>query len=458
MDRSDDPIIIDELFRKVRPEEISDDLKELGVDIDPKAFKNPTADESLGIYSVAIQVIYGKTVDDIRPEERLGLFSDSVSIIDGVDIGPNDIDFLKCGIGNLRYWRYCQRLHQTLGLEPIERYELFNPTPESFNRFITAFDVYLRFRDAVYKLFETTIASLNLLSERDMHVTRDIRSINDEYDKFKKVHNETLDEHRALSNQKETLEKKLVEAKNLFNEYKHKKNEIEGELEDVKHALSNTLLSKTKERCLFDDLSDSFIIDSAAVEKILGELDNEFQIKNGKIGLLKKNVTDLRLKYDNIVRSCTFLEELGKNLQHHHNNVTIPHVDSLQELKKLKAQCDSLGEKIKILTENRNFIVNKLEHLKKLQKQKLGREQEESQLRINLAKRFAEDTEKSSDLIREKISETNERIEGVVLDTLTYRQNTEELFHNLNRKIKHVATATKCYNERIMYINSKLQE
>ncbi|UVC49838.1 hypothetical protein MACK_003450 [Theileria orientalis] len=458
MGDSSDPSIFYELFKKVRPDEILEDLKQFGVDVNPEAFTNPKSKESLGLYSLAIQVVFGKTSHDIRPEEIYRQLIHPPNELLGVDFSSENVDFFKNGIGNLRLWRYCQKLHSILGLKQIQRYELFNPTPKSFYDLISSFVVYLRFREAIYSLYEVSVSNLDFLAEKELRLSEDIMNLIKENQKFKGVMADTSAEHQLLLNNKRDLEGKLLSANEEFTRFKNRKKELDLEMSKIKNLLNDTMLSKSKARYTFDDLSEHVTTNIETASKLYTELKAEDANQRQRLDSLSSKAEELRAKYSKLLEASSVFDRLKVNLSDHYKDVVVPHVESLEFLKKASVQISKLNDRIAELTRKRDSLLSDLERHKKVHEEKLKKLGDESQTRIDQAKKFASESKSGNEVVLRKITDVKLMIEHVNDKISETRANSFDLFSKIDERLESLKESAYLYNEKIQLLNKRLTE
>ncbi|EAN32349.1 Nuf2 family protein [Theileria parva strain Muguga] len=456
MSDSSQLVLIHDLFKSVRPDEILEDLQKFGVTVSASAFRNPKPEESLGLYSLAIQVVFGKTIHDIKPEELSGKLYDTKTEVPGVDFSTENVDYLKNAIGNLRLWRYSQKLHKVLGLGEIERYELFNPTAKSFNELISAFVVYLRFRQALYSLYESSIQKLDNLAELDLRLDEDLKNLVRENDKFKNMVLENVVEHESLLKLKNELENRMIVANEEFTNAKETKKKLEIEKEKINSLVNDTMLSKSKARFTFDDLSQHFSTNIETASKIFNELNAEYASQSQTLEALVSDVERLNTIHASLVESCETFELLKSNLEEHYNEVIIPHVKSLELSKRLSSQTESLKLKIKQLTRTRDSILKDIEHQKTLQADRLKRLSDELQAKVDEAHRFAQESSNSESGLRAKISDMRDLISQMNSRAQDVRKHSQELFSQLSNMINTLYDSIESYNHKINNLNNSL--
>ncbi|KAL8431669.1 hypothetical protein ACSSS7_005157 [Eimeria intestinalis] len=206
---------------KLTVEDIKKELQRRGVECPESIWRDPQPEEVQGLFSVALELILGSTIQRLRVEEitgevKLPLLHLSVSDRKGVARPPVDtlqrsglcacsllqaarishcfvsfecIDYSRPfltldgrthlrGIGNLRWFRQCQKLAKNvLGIADFNRSHVFSPTPQTVWRLGAALCNFLRVRDAVHaeagplaEALEKAQAA-NVKAEEDLRVT-----------------------------------------------------------------------------------------------------------------------------------------------------------------------------------------------------------------------------------------------------------------------------------------------
>uniref|UniRef100_A0A3B0N7L8 Nuf2 family, putative n=1 Tax=Theileria annulata TaxID=5874 RepID=A0A3B0N7L8_THEAN len=456
MSDSSQLVLIHDLFKSVRPDEILEDLQKFGVSVSASAFRNPKPEESLGLYSLAIQVVFGKTIHDIKPEELSGKLYETKTEVQGVDFSSENVDFLKNAIGNLRLWRYSQRLHKVLGLGEIERYELFNPTAKSFNELISAFVVYLRFRQALYSLYESSIQKLDNLAELDLRLDENLKNLVNENDKFKNSLLEKVVEQESLLKLKNELENRMIVANEEFNNARETKKKLEIEKEKINSLVNDTMLSKSKARFTFDDLSQHFSTNIETANRVYSELNAEYISQSQRLEALVSDVERLNTLHGSLVETLETFELLKSNLEEHYNEVIIPHIKSLELSKRLSSQTESLKLKINQLTRTRDSISKNIELQKTLQSEKLKKLSDELQAKVDEAHRFAQESSNSESGLKVKIYDMRNLASQLNTKAQDVRKNSQELFSNLSQRIQTLYDSIDSYNETIKLLNKSL--
>ncbi|CDJ39604.1 nuf2 family domain-containing protein, putative [Eimeria tenella] len=128
--------------------EVKRELLRRGLECPESLWKSPQAEEVQGLLSAAIKFVFGLSMTQIRVEEAAG---------EAKAAAPDSRPFLTLegrthlkGIGNLRWFRYCQKLAKgVLGLADFSRAFVFSPTPQTALRLSAALCCFLAARDAV---------------------------------------------------------------------------------------------------------------------------------------------------------------------------------------------------------------------------------------------------------------------------------------------------------------------
>lgn len=445
MDLTHEPQIIDELFRKVRPEEILEDLKELGVDIRDQTLKNPSPEEALGLYGLAIQVVFGKTRADIRPEDVYSQIHVFNSGVEGLDITEDNLDFLKRGIGNLRFWRYCQKLHDVLGLPEIERLELFSPTQESFYRFISTFVVYLRFREALKSLFEDAVARLNFAAEQESQLVDNIRQVKEEYENFKKLKEDNTLDVETSANDREQLEQLLLQARNVFNDHKEAKAKVDAELGKVKIEVNDIQLNRTKLRHANESLSEQVVSDPECLHRQKSELEQEDAAQTTVLKGVLEAYEQAKQRLNRLEECNDFLVSLKEKLTQHLEEVLKPIVENATAAKTLKARNEVLHEQIKHHKAKREETQKSLLDARQEHEEKLRMAEENAEGKLKIARKFSEETHETVQKIQQQISQGNARIEELKSELARRKELLGDIFRELDGNLRKVAGASDSY-------------
>ncbi|GIX63469.1 kinetochore protein NUF2, putative [Babesia caballi] len=447
MDIADEQQVTDELFRKVRFDEILEDLKELGVDVREQTLKNPTPEEALGLYGLAIQVIFGKTRTDIRPEDVYCQIHVYSSEVEGLRITADNLGFLKRGIGNLRFWRYCQRLHETLGLPDIERYELFSPTPESFHRFVSAFVVYLRFLQALRVLFESELADLNFRAEQEVQLDDNIRQVQQELQNFKRLREENALDISTSLGDKARLEQLLLDAKRVFNTHKEEKATIDGEVERAKVAINDVQLKRTKARHRSETLGEQVVSEPEALYVQKDELEAQEASQAAVLRTLADKFDQVAQRVQCLEACNEFMVDVRANLVQHLDEVLRPLVENSHAGTTLRVRNETLREQIVQQKAKRDEARGSLECARQSQEEKLRVAQEAADGRLKVARKFADDTQAQALQLQELASQEGRKVESLAEELARREGNVAAVVRSVEAGLKRVADARDCYGQ-----------
>lgn len=345
-----------------------------------------------------------------------------------------------------------------MGLKQIQRYELFNPTPKSFYDLISSFVVYLRFREAIYSLYEVSVSNLDFLAEKELRLSEDITNLIKENEKFKGVMADTAAEHQLLLNNKRELEGKLLSANEEFNRFKNRKKELDLEMGKIKNLLNDTMLSKSKARYTFGDLSEHVTSNIETASKLYTELKAEDANQRQRLDSLSSRAEELRSKYSKLLEASSVFDRLKVNLSDHYKDVVVPHVESLEFLKKASVQIARLSDRIAELTRKRDSLLSDLERHRKVHEDKLKKLGEESQTRIDQAKKFVSESKSGNELVLRKITDVKFMIEQVNDKISETRSNSFDLFSKIDERLESLKDSAYLYNEKIQLLNRRLTE
>ncbi|ORM42381.1 uncharacterized protein BXIN_1582 [Babesia sp. Xinjiang] len=437
------------LILKVRFEEILEDLKGLGVDVREQTLKNPTPEEALGLYGLAIQVIFGKTRVDIRPEDVYSQIHVYDSGVEGLKITTDNLEFLKRGIGNLRFWRYCQKLHETLGLPDIERYEIFNPTPESFHRFISAFVVYLRFREALKSLFEDAVARLNFCAEQETQLDDNILHVQKELQNFTRIKEENALDIDASVTDKQRLEQLLLHAKNVFNEHKEEKAKVDAEVERIKLATNDVQLKRTKARHLNESLNEQVVSEPEALSNQKDELQKQDAVQTVTLRTMEEKYEQLK-KRNKIMEECNcFITDVKARFIQHMDEVLKPMVENVNAAKTLKTRNETLREQIAHQKHKLDEAISNLNSARQSYEDKVRSAQECADYKIKQARKYADDMQNHAQQIHQVISQKNKEAESVAHELAKREKNVLETFKVIEGYLQKITDASEAYQQSI---------
>ncbi|CDR93790.1 hypothetical protein, conserved [Babesia bigemina] len=458
MDLTDETRVIDELFRKVRFDEILEDLKVLGVDVREQTLKNPTTEEALGLYGLAIQVIFGKTRTDIRPEDVYSQIHVYSSGVEGLEITSDNLDFLKRGVGNLRFWRYCQKLHETLGLPDIERYELFNPTPESFHRFISAFVVYLRFREALKSLFEDAIARLNFCAEQEEQLEDNIGKVQQELQNFKRLKDENADDIVRSAGDREHLEGLLLQAKSVFNEHKEEKAKLDADINRVKQTINDVQLKKTKARHRNEMLCEQIVSEPDSLHAQKDELEAQEVVQNATLKNLTEEFDEAKRRF-RLLEDCShYVEGVKAKMARHLDEVLKPLAENLSASRTLKARNETLQQQISRQKEQRDSARAELTAKQQLNEEKRRLLQEAADNELKAARKFSEDTHNEVVEMQQAISQEKKKVESLKHDLAEREERVTAVFSAAQASWKKVTDAADSYAQRMDEIMDNVEK
>ncbi|EDO08634.1 Nuf2 family protein [Babesia bovis T2Bo] len=456
MDLTEEPQILYELFRKVRVDEVVEDLKELGVDVREETLKNPTPEAALCFYGLAIQVVFGKTRTDIRPEDVYSHIHVYDSGVEGLNITSDNLEFLKRGIGNLRFWRYCQKLHETLGLQKIERYEIFNPTPESFHRFISAFVVYRRFREALKSLFEDSVARLNFCVEQDAQLDESINKVRRELQNLQRLKDENLTNIESSVEERAILEHSLLQAKNVFNDSKDEKAKLDGEIEHIKLSINEVQLKKTKSRHLNETLSEQVVVEPDALYNQKNDLEAEDSVATATLNNLEERFEDVIGRIKELEESSKFLVDMKTKLSQHVDEVLKPLLENNSTSQLLQNRNETLREQISQQKCKLEEAKLSLTNTQQQYEDKMNKAKELADAEIKQAHKFAEEIERDVQGIKNTTAEQNDELSKLSNELVNRERYMIATFASIEEYFSKVKEAAEAYKSSMDAVTERL--
>lgn len=335
---------------------------------------------------------------------------------------------------------------------------MFNPTPESFNRFTSAFVVYLRFREALKNLFEDTVTRLNFCAEQEAQLEENIRQVEGEYNNFKRLKDEYALDLETSVNDREHLEQLLLQAKNVFNEHKEEKAKIDAEIERTKIAINDVQLNRTKVRHINENLSEQIVDDPEVIYNQKNELEAHKATQTTTLKCMIERLEAVKQRLNRLEGCHDFLIALKEKLTQHLEEVLRPLVENVSAAKTIKTRNETLREQIKHQKNKREEAQKSLVLARQDHEEKLRLAEQNAENKLKLARKFADETHEQVQQIQRHISQENKKIE-LIQQEYTRREDTmTNTYRTLQGNLKKVSDAAKAYSQSMDDIMKELHK
>ncbi|KAK2195294.1 bifunctional Nuf2 [Babesia duncani] len=362
----------------------------------------------------------------------------------GPEISSDNVDALKRGIGNLRLWRYCQRLHKILGLPKIERYELFAPTRDSFYRIISSLVIYLRFREALNGLYHTLISHLDQLAESELSNRHNINTIGAELTKFKQLHTDCMQDSGVFE-EKKKLESKLLQAQEAFNTHRERQSQLTANVGRVSLELNNVLLERTKARRQAEQLSLHIAADPKELQEQIDSLQAELERSSDELERSKIASTYFQARVQLLTQSTSVAQQIKSNISEHFERVIKQTLEDQTQCQTLQVDRDQLALEIERQTIKRNGARNDLAELREKHQNRMRTIQQQADAKLARAREFAHESETYCKALEEKITTGTETLSSLEAQLQAHGANLRIILSQLDSKFSPVLDAANKY-------------
>ncbi|EAA18599.1 hypothetical protein, partial [Plasmodium yoelii yoelii] len=391
--KSEEMSTMNDTLPKLPFDEIRNEMNKYGVAITPSTLKHPTTEDVQGVYSICIKYILNKDINNIRIEEFTGDLKSSMPSIDGIQILPNEGKNHLQAIGNLRFFRHCEKINKILNMDNTLSY-IFKPTSGHITKLINAFMHFMRYREQIYNENDATIKQIEERKNESNILDNELKSIKSELQVLLSKH----EEDRIVNETNELIFQ--------FSRYRQKKEDLEDQI----------VPSPEKLQQYNDELKDLLYEHMSHCET--SKKKNE-DIKN------KINIADLCIK--KLVNLLTILTS-------HINETLKVHIDKKNKLKDLGTNLKSLKE------ENENLKKKKRENENILNETENHFLQEKNKWDEKI-----QDEKKNTIIVEENVKQIHESI-----DDITTKTNQE--IQEINNIVNHIQDTVNTYNKNFAII------
>ncbi|PHJ26019.1 nuf2 [Cystoisospora suis] len=390
-------------------DEIKREFAKYKLECPDSMWKDPQTEQVQGLYSFAIEMIFGLTVNDVRIEEVTGDVRSCLPSIDSLQFLSQDGKLHAKAIGNLRFFRLCQRLNRVLGLPEFSRETFASPTPGGVLRMASAFCSFLRVREGLMKSFESQLQQREVLQQNLQQLSGNLQMVEQELVRFRAERQSQEATVKQQKEQREELEGEIrdrhTELGRLVDEFKEKKTlygRLELEVEDLRLELMNLRQEKS-------DLHDQIV---HSPEKLMERRD-ELRQQQKRLEEQLQNLERVAGRHQQLLQSlCKALKKAKKALNlvnEHRNQILGPHAAFRSEMR--------TREKLhKEVSENRQRLNQRVQQLQN-QRRELAKQLEELQDRCD-----AEERE-----MRRQLTETRKEAEELKLALAAQQEDTTSL-------------------------------
>eukprot|EP00922_Rhytidocystis_sp_ex-Travisia-forbesii_P066110 GHVS01098176.1.p1 GENE.GHVS01098176.1~~GHVS01098176.1.p1 ORF type:complete len:469 (+),score=113.99 GHVS01098176.1:226-1632(+) len=260
---------------RLSTDELTRELTKLNTEVIPSFWKDPQPADVQGLYSVAVEFVFGKEQKNIRVEEEHGGdLSSGLPSLRGMDVLPHEGALHIRAIGNLRFLRYCQRLCRNVlvGMQDFSRADIFKPTPERLHRFANAFVQFLRFKENVEVNLEDHSRLLREAEEERQQVEQQLRAAEASLADLNGLLEQKETGRRQAMNLQEQLNGEVFEAKANFDRLKKTSDQMRAQadsLDKEKKDLDFVLMRRRQE---VQQLQDRVVTSPEMIHRMMGEL------------------------------------------------------------------------------------------------------------------------------------------------------------------------------------------
>ncbi|CCF72875.1 conserved Plasmodium protein, unknown function [Babesia microti strain RI] len=328
-------------------DELVDALKKLGAQVSERIFKNPTKDETVGLYCLAIQEVFGRAITQVRYEEAMGTLksnpkSDLFETF-GFTIESNSYK----SIGDLRFYRYCQRLHSALGLEPINPTTISNPTSADIKKFGKALLAFLKFRDNVLQLLGTDLDTLIQSLDVKFALINDSNQAVRELSEFSRCNEKNVHVILNMQQEKKCLETKLTLINEEFTMFKERLRTVNTRINELQESIEQILLQTVVARQTNQDLQDQVVEDPDKFKSDLMQYNSQIDSGNLELDHLKKSEEKLHEKIANFQNSKSRIDTTINLILSHLDNVIYPYSELISSITSATADSQAIDDDLK---------------------------------------------------------------------------------------------------------------
>ncbi|SCL92141.1 kinetochore protein NUF2, putative [Plasmodium berghei] len=414
-------------------DEIRNEMNKYGVVITPSTLKHPTTEDVQGVYSICIKYILNKDINNIRIEEFTGDLKSSMPSIDGIQILPNEGKNHLQAIGNLRFFRHCEKINKILNMDNTLSY-IFKPTSGHITKLINAFMHFMRYREQIYNENDATIKQIEERKNESNVLDNELKSIQSELQVLLSKHEEVRTSILNEKNIKRDYEEEIIENQNSLNSQQSILISLKSTKDRIVNETNELIFQFSRYRQKKEDLEDQIVPSPEKLQQYNDELKDLLYEHMSHCETSKKKNEDIKNKI-NIADLCIKkLVNLLTILTSHINETLKVHIDKKNKLKDLGTNLKSLKE------ENENLTKKKREHENILNETENNFLQEKNKWDEKI-----QDEKKNTIIVEENVKQIRESIDGITTKT---NQEIKEI----NNIVNHIQDTVNIYNKNFAII------
>ncbi|KAF8820010.1 Nuf2 [Cardiosporidium cionae] len=288
------------IFERQSIEDMEKEFEKLAIEIPSNFWKNPKSEDIHGLYSIALEEVFNLKLHDIRSEEVTGELFQPSPAYSNMHILSYDGRLHLRALGNLKFFRYCQRLcWHVLGIPNFNRDFLFKPTPTTVISFATAFVTFLKFREMVYTEHSEQFQEMNKKADGDSRLDDNLRMLQIDLNQFQSHMEQMQSDIFQCREEYSDLIGKLQGVSTEYIEMKKQSSSIHEKLTYITNNEKDISLKLAKLHYQRDALKDQIVPSPEKLmqrnAEIKQQIEHVFKALHSNEGILQKCMETLRL-------------------------------------------------------------------------------------------------------------------------------------------------------------------
>ncbi|PFH33899.1 Nuf2 [Besnoitia besnoiti] len=440
-------------------EEIKREFAKYKLECPDTMWREPQTEQVQGLYSFAIECIFGLTVNEVRIEEVTGDVRSCLPSIDSLQFLSQDGRHHAKAIGNLRFFRLCQRLNKVLGLPDFSREMFAAPSAAAVLRFASSVCSFLRLRENLLKQFEVQLQQREALQQNLEKISEDAQRVEQELLRFRAERQTQLPVSQQQKQRREELEAELRkrhgELGALMEEFAERQ-AVRGRLELELGDLVLELTNLKQER---EELHDQVV---HAPEKLMerrDELRMQQKLLDQQLQQLERAAASqqkLLLAFGKALKKAKKALEI---LSEHRDKVLAPHLAFRSDMRTREKFFREISEQKKKLTQTVHELQTERARLnRELETLEKKTEEEEAELRQRLLRTKQETEERKKMMINQQEMTAALLREAEDLEDRLAQQKAghRALLHAIEEEIQRVHAAFLTYVSQLHFLRNQM--
>ncbi|CBZ54946.1 putative nuf2 family domain-containing protein [Neospora caninum Liverpool] len=440
-------------------EEIKREFAKHKLECPDTMWREPQPEQVQGLYSFAIESIFSLTVNDVRIEEVTGDVRSCLPSIDSLQFLSQDGRLHAKAIGNLRFFRLCQRLNRVLGLPDFTRETFASPSAAAVLRFASSVCTFLRLKETLWKQFEGQIQQRAALQQSLQKISQDAQLVDQELLRFRA---ERQTQHPVAQRQKQRrdeLESELRQRHSdlgaLMEQFAERQ-AIHGRLELELGDLVLELMNLKQER---EELHDQVVHSPEKLMERRGELRLQQKHLDQQLQQLESLATSQQKLLLAFAKALKKAKKAMEILNSHRDKILAPHLGFRSDMRMREKLFREIGEQKEQLSRAVQELQVEREKLsRQLDEQERRKEEEEMELRGNLSRRKQETEDRKKALVNQQEMTTAFLREAERLEERLAEQKERHklLVEAVEEEIQKVYSAFLTYVSQMQFIRSQM--